>query len=218
MKGLLVKDIRFILGQKSSLIIFVVLGLFFLLTGEEATFGLVYTMLLAALFSTSSISYDAHENGMAFLLTLPIRKKDYVIGKYVFALIVIAVMGVIMYLMTFGCDALGIREIDSNMLNETLATSVIMAIIMSCLMIPVYVIFGADKARIAIMVIAGIAAVGYFIISKVFGDSLSKVTELLIKLEGLNDWQSALLTIGILLVIMAGSMLITMTGLEKKEY
>ena len=94
MKGLLVKDYRFLLGQKSSFLIFVALGLFFVLTGEEISFGVSYAMIFAAILATSSITYDSMENGMAYLLTLPIQKKMYVIEKYLFSLAIIILMGV----------------------------------------------------------------------------------------------------------------------------
>lgn len=218
MKGLLVKDFRFLLGQKSSMVVFVVLGLFFLITGEDPSFGVVYTMTLAGLFSTSSITYDSHENGMAFLLTLPIQKKTYVVGKYIFSLMVIGIMGVVVFLLALGCDLFGARAIDMSALAESFIAAIIVGMVMVSLMIPIYVIFGAEKARVAILIIIGIAVAGYFVITKVFANSMEKATKLLMKLEGLSNWQVILLLVGIMVVLLAVSLIITVVGLEKKEY
>lgn len=218
MKGLLIKDIRFLWGQKSSLVTFVALGLFFLITGEDPSFGLVYTMMLAGLFSTSSISYDSHENGMAFLLTLPIQKKTYVVGKYLFSLIVTGVMGAVIFGLAFGCDVFGARAIDMSMLAESFVAAITAGMVIVSFLIPIYVIFGAEKARVAILVMVGIAVAGYFVITKLFADSMEKATRLLAKLETLSDLQSALLVTGILLAMLVISMIITIVGLEKKEY
>lgn len=218
MKGLLVKDIRFLWRQKSSLIVFVALGLFFLITGEDPSFGVAYTMMLAGLFSTSSITYDSHENGMAFLLTLPIQKKTYVVGKYIFSLIVIGIMGAVIGLLAFGCDLSGARAIDMSVLAASSLVAIVVGMMLVSLMIPIYVIFGAEKARVAILVIIGIAVAGYFVITKLFADSMAKVAEFLVRMESLSGLQLALLVAGVMLVIVAISMIITIVGLEKKEY
>lgn len=218
MKGLLVKDFRLLWGQKGSLVIFLVLGFYFLLTGTDPSFGLVYSMMLAGLLSTSSITYDSHEKGMSFLLTLPIQKKTYVISKYIFSLLVMVIMGIAIALLAFGCNMFGAKAIDMTTLGEGGVMAVTSGLVMVSFMIPIYVIFGAEKARVAIMVIIGIAVAGYFVITKLFEGSMHVATELLVKLKGLSDLQATLLVTGIMLVFLIISMIITIVGLEKKEY
>lgn len=217
MKGLLVKDIRFLLGQKSSMIIFVALGLFFLMTGEDVSFAIMYTMMLAAIFSTTSITYDAFENGMSFLLTLPIQKKTYVVSKYIFAALVVTVMGVVLCGLAYGCNVLGISALDLSALGEVFVIAITMAVVMVSIMIPVYIILGPEKARIGIIVLAGVACAVGFVLSKI-SDIMVNVTALMEKLESLSDAQATVLGIGLLVVILAVSMVISMIGLEKKEY
>lgn len=218
MKGLLVKDYRFLLGQKSSFLIFIGLGLFFLLTGEDISFGTSYAMIFAAIFAAGSITYDSHENGMAYLLTLPIQKKSYVIEKYLFSLAVIVLMGAVMCVLLVGCSLFGGMVYETEAVVEAFVVAFTMAVMMIAVMIPIYVIFGAEKARIAIMVIVGIIAVGIFLVSKFTNGAITKITQLLAKLENLNDLQSTLLLIGFFVLILVISMIITMRGLEKKEY
>lgn len=218
MKGLLVKEFRFLLGQKSSLLIFIGLGIFFLLTNEDVSFGIMYAIMLSAMFATSSITYDAHDNGMAFLLTLPIQRKSYVVSKYLFALVVIVSIGVTMLLVVLGGSACGLLTFEADALKETYTIAFAMGMVMSALLIPIYVIFGAEKSRVAVLVIVGIAAACYFIIGKLLGNGLEDVMSLLGKMKDLSEMQLVLLAFGCLLVVVVVSMLITIKGLEKKEY
>jgi len=174
--------------------------------------------MLAGLFSTSSITYDSHEKGMAFLLTLPIQKKTYVVSKYVFSLLVMVIMGAAIALLGFGCNMFGAKALDMSTMGDGFVMAIAFGLVMVSFMIPIYVIFGAEKARVAVLVIMGIAVAGYFLITKLFGDSMTKAAEFVKKLEGLSDLQSTLLGVGIMLVLLVISMMITIVGLEKKEY
>lgn len=218
MKGLLIKDFRFLLGQKSSMLIFAGLGLFFLLTGEEVSFGIMYTMLMMSIFSTSSISYDSHENGMAFLLTLPVNKKSYVAEKYLFALILLLSMGGIMAVLALGCDVFGVVTFSVQALTDALLAGIGFGIVMISLMIPIYVIFGPEKARIAVVMIMGVTFAVYYVLTKIFGEQQAELERWIVNLQNMGKVQGTLLVIGLLAGILAISLMITICGLEKKEY
>ena len=141
MKGLLVKDFRFFLGQKGSFLIFIAIGLYFLLTGVDMSFALIFTMMMAAIFSTSSISYDAFDNGMAFLMTLPINKKTYVISKYILSVLVVLVMGGAIVLCAVIGSNMGLEHLNMTDLKGALVVAAIFATVMLAFMIPIYIIF-----------------------------------------------------------------------------
>lgn len=42
--------------------------------------------MICSMFSLSTISYDEFDNGNAFLFSLPITRKGYVIEKYIFGI------------------------------------------------------------------------------------------------------------------------------------
>ncbi|MBQ9140959.1 MAG: ABC-2 transporter permease [Lachnospiraceae bacterium] len=218
MKGLLVKDIRFLMGQKASLLVCLGLGVYFLLTGADLTYAMVFSMMMAALLSTSSISYDAFDNGMAFLLTLPIQKTTYVVSKYIVSILVAVVCGAAISVAAVICNALGVEGVDLSMLGGGLVMAVIMAVVLLTIMIPIYIIFGGEKARFAMMAIFGIAvAVGY-IFSRIFGDMEEKIDSLIVKLEAMSNIQLALTGLGVMVVLFAISIGITIKVLERKEY
>ncbi len=218
MKGLLVKDIRFLMGQKASLLVCLGLGVYFLLTGAGISYATVFSIMMAALISTSSISYDAFDNGMAFLFTLPIQKKTYVISKYIISLLVTVVCGGAISIVAVICSALGVEGIELSQLGGGLVMAALMAVVLFTVMIPIYIIFGGEKARFAMMAIfGGVVAIGY-IVGKIVGDMGAKIDNLIVKLGAMNDVQLILTALGVIVVLFAISIGITIKFLERKEY
>ena len=218
MKGLLVKDFRFLLKQKSSLLIFVGIGLYFLLTGVDVSFALMFTVMMASILATSSISYDSFDNGMAFLMTLPIQKKTYVISKYIFSLLVVVMMsGIIVLLAAIGAN-MGLEHLNLTDMKGMIVVAAVFATVMISLMTPIYIIFGGENARMAILAVYGIIAVIALAVKALVGDVEAAAAELFANLASLKDWQLACLGGGIMLALVLVSMVISMVGLEKKEY
>ncbi len=218
MKGLLIKDFRFLVRQKSSLLIFIGIGLYFLITGVDVSFALMFTVMMASIFATSSISYDSFDNGMAFLMTLPIQKKTYVISKYIFStLVVLAMGGFIILLAAIGAN-MGLEHLNLADLNGMIVVAAIFATVMLSLMTPIYIIFGGENARVAILAVYGILAVLALAIKALVGDVEAAAVELFARLSSLSNWQLACLGGGVMLLLVLISMGISLIGLEKKEY
>ena len=218
MKGLLVKDFRFLLGQKASLLIAVGLGLYFLATGTDLSFAFIFTIMLACILATSSISYDSFDNGMSFMLTLPIQKKTYVVSKYILSILVVLVLGAVVLLMAVIGSNMGMLDWALEDLKGALLVAGVFATVMMAVMIPVYIIFGAEKARIAILAIYGIIAAVLLVLKSVVKDSEAIINEFMERLMSLSNGQLALLGVGVIVALLAISMIISMIGLEKKEY
>ena len=218
MKGLLIKDFRFLVRQKSSLLIFIGIGLYFLITGVDVSFALMFTVMMASIFATSSISYDSFDNGMAFLMTLPIQKKSYVISQYIFStLVVLAMGGFIILLAAIGAN-MGLEHLNLADLKGMIVVAAVFATVMLSLMTPIYIIFGGENARVAILAVYGILAVLALAIKALVGDVEAAAVELFARLSSLSNWQLACLGGGVMLLLVLISMVISLIGLEKKEY
>ena len=89
MKGLLIKDFKLLKVQKNSflLILCIAIGMEIFTNSTSSSFIIGYLSFVATLFTLSSISYDEFDNGNAFLFSLPITRKSYVIEKYGFGMI-----------------------------------------------------------------------------------------------------------------------------------
>ena len=88
MKGLLTKDFRILAGQKRYFTIIILIALIFLCSGQPAQIIVGYCTMFGMLFTVNTISYDEFDHGYLFLFTLPVTRKDYVLEKYVFMLLV----------------------------------------------------------------------------------------------------------------------------------
>ncbi len=104
MKGLLIKDLKLIktcgLFPMLALAVFVILQL----GAGNGEMGVGLTILILSIFSITSITYDEYDNGMPFLLTLPITRKKYVQEKYVLGFGLITVAWVTMSVICFAYE------------------------------------------------------------------------------------------------------------------
>ena len=83
MKGLFVKDIELMKQQKQFFVLVVVMGVILNLAGSgSVSFAIGYFTIVTAIFAITTISYDEFDNGLAFLMTLPVTRKQYVAEKY----------------------------------------------------------------------------------------------------------------------------------------
>lgn len=218
MKGLLVKDIRFLMGQKASLLVCLGLGVYFLFTGADISYAMVFSIMMASLLSTSSISYDSFENGMSYLMTLPIQRKTYVVSKYIVSLLVALVCSAVISVAIVICHAMGMEGIELSQLGGTLVIALLMTVVLTAIMVPIYIIFGGEKARFAMMAIFGVVVALGFLISRIFGDMEAKMDALILRLGAMSDMQLILIGAGVIIVIIAASLLITIKFLERKEF
>ena len=155
MKGLLIKDFKLIMGQKRLLLFVPIFGLFLMISNADPYAGVGYIMMLSILLTLSTISYDEYDNGMSFLMTLPIEKSMYAAEKYVFSglMLVISVITALIFAIFV---AIGMNI--AFVWKELLMTGVVLMVpfwLMMMLILPVQIKYGAEKGRIAILLIGG---------------------------------------------------------------
>ena len=77
MTGLLLKDFRLFLQQKRFFAILVFIAIIMGLN-SDSTFTMAYLTFVCSFFVLSTISYDEFDNCYPFLMTLPVKRSDYV--------------------------------------------------------------------------------------------------------------------------------------------
>lgn len=157
MKGLLIKDFKlsFANGRVLYLLAACIILIVFCGDGSELDFIIYFVTAMCLMMVISTMSYDDYDNGMAFLLTLPITRRLYVTEKYVFTLLggiggfLVSFLGTMIYSMKAG--GVGITAEDLTGL------SVVCAVFMCVLsfMIPIRLKFG-ERGRIFSLLIVGI--------------------------------------------------------------
>ena len=143
MMGLLVKDLCLLKEQRQTAVFDVS---FF----GDPSFLLGFLSFLGAIIAISTISYDEYDNGYPFLFTLPVRRRTYAAEKYVFSIFLMSVfwgVGMIVGLIkgSMGLGGIAVEEIAAG------AWMLLYVYVLIALMIPIYLKFGGEKARVVII-------------------------------------------------------------------
>lgn len=176
MRGMLVKDIRFIIQQKQFFCILLVLAIILNFTAD-GTFVIGYLSFVSTFFVITTLGYDEHANGYAFLMTLPVMRKTYVREKYIFGLMLGCsgwAAGVIIsfiYLILHG-DKFSVFFF----LAEAALLLPVFVLIMA-VMIPFQLKFGGEKGKIAVLIFCGIVCAVSFFAASIFDGAAGVVAE-----------------------------------------
>ena len=155
MKGLLKKDLAILFCNKAMLIaaIIVLAAVAFMGSGG-GQFIMSYMAVFVPMVINSTISYDDMDNGMEYLMTLPVTRRQYVYSKYVFS----AGAGFLCWI--FSCvmgtlsNVIHGNQGDSGEWLFLCLMSLGILLFTSSLIIPVQLKFGAEKAKIAMLLLS----------------------------------------------------------------
>lgn len=217
MKGLLIKDLKLMKGQKNFFFIMVVAAIFMLSVSNSVSFMLGYLPFVISLFTLTTISYDEFDNGNAFLFTLPVSRTGYAAEKYCLSLLLSG--GGLISAALIACISEVLKRTAN--LSEIAFTAVIMLpvlIIIQAIMIPFQLKFGGEKGRIALIGTFGlIAAIGIVLIksAKRFGIDISSIFK---NLPVLNIGTIIVIMIIISAVVLLLSLKISISIMKSKEF
>lgn len=218
MLGLLQKDIRLLrpLGKMTMLlVVFCSIMTFF---SSNYVFNMSYVALIAASIGSSTINYDRMNNGEVFLMTLPVSRKQYVIGKYVFCISV----GMIGFFFSLFCSVVTILKAGRHVPKEEFllyaALSFGVMLLLTSYMLPVIYKYGAEKGKI--ILIGGVLLITF---------GVAFVTEQaekgIMSMEAVLRAAERLGTAGIGIIVVAGAVILCLISvavsvriMEKKEY
>ena len=113
MKGLLVKDFKILMNQKKFMIMFFFVAIV-LSFSMDSSFIVSYISMIGTILTLSTISFDYQDEGYSFLMTLPIRRGDYAIGKYAFTVLGLACFWGISLVLQFASFFIQGTEFDNQ--------------------------------------------------------------------------------------------------------
>lgn len=219
MKALFIKDLRIVMKQQRfTLILF--LGVIILLTfaTDNPFFGIAYLLFLIPTILLSTIGYDAFENGMAYLMALPVSRKTYVKEKYVLAVGGSFIINVVASVLTFLLACMRGMQIEVTDVLICSLLSQILVLIYSALILPVNLRYGTEKGRVIMIIMAVcIGASGPFVssLAEEQNSTLLALMERILRF-GLVNLLLAILFLCIVFVMI--SYYVAVKWLEKKEY
>lgn len=153
MKGLLIKDYKLMKNMRTTMVIILLsaLGMSFYVS-DNLSFIVAYLALVGSSFTSSTISYDEFENGDAFLFSLPVSRKDYVVEKYLLSLLMCGGGWLLGAVFSMGTRVImnGLNPMDGIMTALALLPVVIG---FSVFTLPLRLKFEGEKSRIVTIIV-----------------------------------------------------------------
>lgn len=150
-RGLLIKDLCLMGEIRKLLLIILFVTAIFIFNGTSSTFLTGYIMIIIAFLVGMTISYDEMNNGLAFLMTLPVTRRQYVAEKFICGLLSLFLGFVYMMVVAVIQSMIGNSALD---LKESIMTAVLFAVIGVIVLsfsIAIDLKFGAEKGRVMLL-------------------------------------------------------------------
>ena len=150
-RGLLIKDLCLMGEIRKLLLIILFVTAIFIFNGTSSTFLTGYIMIIIAFLVGMTISYDEMNNGLAFLMTLPVTRRQYVAEKFICGLLSLFLGFVYTMVVAVIQSMIGNSAPD---LKESIMTAVLFAVIGVIVLsfsIAIDLKFGAEKGRVMLL-------------------------------------------------------------------
>ena len=216
MKGLLIKDLKLLMGQRRFYTIVLGLGILFMITYENPSMGVGYITMLLTIFTLNTISYDEFDNGMSFIMTLPIQRKTYVKEKYVFSGLIAVFAAVCSSVLAILFGTITNKIFDVREVVATGATMVVISLLILVVTLPLLIKFGAEKGRMAMFAAFGMIGLAVFVMAKLF--SGTEVSGIMSSILALDMKLMVLMGVFVLIMVILASYFVCVRIISKKEY
>lgn len=201
MKGLLIKDLLLMIKSKKVILFMLFIGI---IGGiNDISFATGYILMVLAILSLSTISYDEANHGLKTLFTLPISKMDYVKEKYLFSLIITGIGFVFVTILGY---------FSKSDFMETLAI-LSTALFLLAISLPFQLKEGNEKGRIVLFVVVFGCTFLFAFLNQFFSEFFESMEETLNALDPTMFSVGLLITSIILYII---SMMISIRIYNKK--
>lgn len=156
MKGLLIKDFKLLKNQgKFLFIIFIMANIFLFFESGSSGFIASYMTFVFSMFALNTLSYDSYDNGMPFLLSLPITRKTYVTEKYIFSLFLSISSWLVSILLRLTFLTIQTSLKENVILLYADPIYLILSILSLSIAIPIHLKYGQEKGHIIFFGILG---------------------------------------------------------------
>lgn len=217
MKGLLIKDFCLLKSQKRFWVTVLAISLLFFGVYDNPSFVICYLSLMVAMFTSGTLNYDEYNNGMGYLLTLPVGRTGYVQEKYVFGFATSAVATGAGYLLAIAVSSVKGGQYGNDVLIPSVVAGIVIAFFMMAVVIPLQLKFGAEKGRMTLFVVYGITILAVYLAMKLFQVPLDDILAVIDRaLE--NGVTAAVVCVGTSIAVLLVSYCISIWIMKKKEF
>lgn len=217
-RGLMAKDMKLLVSQyKLFFAVLIFWGMF--MTGSwNMSFFLVYFGMMCAFVILGTLSIDEYENGMAFLFTLPVTRRDYVREKFLFGFLLILLALLAAGLLSALVLVVMGKEADPMEFVFTVGAALPLSYLMLALEIPLQLKFGQSKGRVVTLVFIGCMAAVGGVFAKLQEMGVFDLARAADRIAGLETGVLVAAAIAVLAAVLSVSYRLSCGIMEKKEY
>lgn len=216
MKGLFVKDMQ-LLAQQKKMIGCVFLLAIILNFEMDSSYVITYMTFVSAFLFTSIPAFYEVDNGYVFLFTLPVKRKTYIIQKYVFGILGIAIAcltGCLMSLVFYMARG----QMDTCLKGMLQALMIVPGMLLFIsIMYPLGFKYGSEKSRIILLCLCGVIALIPYLGLRLVESAHIDIRVVGKWIAGHLVWTELMAFAGALLVYVI-SCLISVRIMNKKEF
>lgn len=220
MKGLLRKDLAYLFQNKIVFAFLLVFGIVYSIFYKNIYFILGYYSVFAGILTLSTLNYDDFNHGLAFILTLPTTRKQYIKEKYCLGFLLSLILCLIASILAIVSQYQTMQSfsfLNIEWLTGCLSTLLFSLFLMS-LLLPAQVKLSGERSQYAMFIVFGgltiIILVFYYILKLLHID----IEPIFASLLTMNPY---LLFGGLCLVVLISlliSLKISTYFMEKKEF
>ena len=217
MKGLWIKDIKLMKMQKNFFFAILAISIAVAVFADDISFTVGFPAFVLSMFTLSTISYDEFDNGNAFLFSLPITRKLYVVEKYAFGLFLGCGGLLLSALLTMIASSVkGVAQPTDILTVAFLILPLIL--LMQAVMLPFQLKLGGEKGRLVI-----IASIGLIIVLGAVINTIAKIVNIefsvvFSNLQAMSIGSLLFTASAAALLLLLISMKLSISIMKKKEF
>lgn len=216
MFGLIEKDLCILKQRKSFFLLMFAIAAMLSFTTDGA-FVVGYLTLLCSLFTLSTISYDEYDNCFAFLFTMPINEKIYVIEKYIFSFI-IGIGSFVLAMVIIVVSGMVKGEMLSPEGYLGFLVYIPIGLLIVAFNVPVQLKFGQEKSRIVTLIIFGLFALAAYGFQEIITYLKLPVPKIVATMNLLPNAAWIVIGLAIVIFFVVISANVSISIMKKKEY
>lgn len=217
MTGLLIKDLKLLKVMRYFFLVFIAIAVWMQTFMDGVSFIIGYMTFCGSLAVLNTISYDEYDNGNAFLFSLPISRKGYVLEKYAFGFIIGGAAWLLAVIIAIALSLVKTSLLVSDTVIIALMYLALLAVLLS-VMLPVQLKFGGEKRIYAIFIITGIVGIIGAITVGIARHFNIDINQIMNRLSTISSGVMVLAMIAIAALAVLISYRISISIMNKKEF
>ena len=154
MKELLMKDLRTLKNERRLWVSIIGVSVLFGVLFQNWYFMMGYIMFGLSMIARTMYQYDVADQGIVYLMTLPITRKEYVKEKYLLSLMSICIGGILSMILTKIGMLFTPDQADSNQeIFSAFLGILAVALVLQAIIFPVELKYDVSKSRIIILLL-----------------------------------------------------------------